>query len=59
MSQTKSPNSSNQNKKTYFPPYQTAIPFVTFDSSTKKFIINEDAKKLISRSEISKSVSLV
>ena len=58
MSQTKSPNSSNQNKKTYFPPYQTAIPFVTFDSSTKKFIINEDAKKLISRSE-NKQIGIV
>ena len=58
MSQTKSPNSSNQNKKTYFPPYQTAIPFVTFDSSTKKFIINDDAKKLISRSE-NKQIGIV
>ena len=50
MSQMKSPNSSN-NKKASLIPYQTAIPFVTFDSSTKKFIINEDAKKIISRSE--------
>ena len=49
--QTKSPNSSNQNKKNYFPPYHTAIPFAIFNSNTKKFIINEDAKKLISRSE--------
>ena len=58
MSQSKSPNSSNQNKKAYFPPYQTAIPFVTFDSSTKKFIINEDAKKLLSRSE-NKQIGIV
>ena len=58
MSQVRSPNSSNQNKKAYFPPYQTAIPFVTFDSSTKKFIINEDAKKLISRSE-NKQIGIV
>ena len=58
MSQVKSPNSSNQGKKTYFPPYQTAMPFVTFDSSTKKFIINEDAKKLLSRSE-NKQIGIV
>ena len=58
MSQVKSPNSLNQGKKTYFPPYQTAMPFVTFDSSTKKFIINEDAKKLLSRSE-NKQIGIV
>ena len=56
--QTKSPNSPNQNKKNYFPPYHTAIPFVIFNSSTKKFIINEDAKKLISRSE-NKQIGIV
>ena len=53
----KSP-SSNNNKKSSFPPYQTAIPFVTFDSISKKFIINEDAKKLLSRSE-NKQIGIV
>ncbi len=61
MSQYKSetsPNNSTKNKKSYFPPYQTAIPFVTFDSITKKFIINDEAKKLLSRSE-NKQIGIV
>ena len=57
MSQIKSPSSS-QNKKASFPPFQTAIPFVTFDPLTKKFIINEEAKSLLSRSE-NKQIGIV
>ena len=55
MSQMRSP--TNSNKKTSFP-YQTAIPFVTFDSLTKKFLINEEAKKILSRSE-NKQIGIV
>ena len=57
MSQIKSPKSSSQNKKSFLP-YQTAVPFVTYDSSTKKFIINEDAKRILSRSE-NKQIGIV
>ena len=57
MSQIKSPSSS-KNKKASFPPFQTAIPFVTFDPLTKKFIINEEAKSLLSRSE-NKQIGIV
>ena len=47
MSLTKEtpPNSSQQ------PKANTAIPFVTFNDSTKKFIINEEAIKIISKEE--------
>ena len=55
MSQIRSP--PNPTKKSSFP-YQTAIPFVTFDSSTKKFIINDEAKKILSRSE-NKQIGIV
>jgi len=55
MSQNRSPH--NPNKKSSFP-YQTAIPFVTFDSPTKKFIINDEAKKILSRSE-NKQIGIV
>ena len=55
MSQMRSP--TNSNKKSSFP-YQTAIPFVTFDSLTKKFLINEEAKKILSRSE-NKQIGIV
>ena len=48
---------TNSNKKSSFP-YQTAIPFVTFDSLTKKFLINEEAKKILSRSE-NKQIGIV
>ena len=57
MSKLRSPP-SNQNKKPSFIPFQTAIPFVTYDALTKKFIINEDAKKIISRSE-NKQIGIV
>ena len=57
MSKLRTPP-SNQNKKPSFIPFQTAIPFVTYDALTKKFIINEDAKKIISRSE-NKQIGIV
>ena len=41
---------SSNNQKQSIPP-QTAIPFITFDPKTKKFIINEEAKKILSKSE--------
>ena len=53
-----SPPSNPNSKKTSFIPFQTAIPFVTYDSLTKKFIINDDAKKIISRSE-NKQIGIV
>ena len=53
-----SPPSNPNSKKTSFIPFQTAIPFVTYDSITKKFIINDDAKKIISRSE-NKQIGIV
>ena len=46
-----SPPSNPTNKKTSFIPFQTAIPFVTYDSLTKKFIINDDAIKILSKEE--------
>ena len=58
MNQGKSTLPSNGNKKTSYPPLQTAIPFVIFDSKTKKFIINEEAKNLLSRSE-NKQIGIV
>ena len=41
---------SSNNQKQSIPP-QTAIPFITFDPKTKKFIINEEAKRILSKSE--------
>ena len=38
---------SKQIQEKYIPPKQTAIPFVTFENG--KFIINEEAKKLLSQ----------
>ena len=40
----------NQTKETD-PKPNTAVPFVTFNESTKKFIINEEAIKIISKDE--------
>ena len=33
-----------------------AIPFITYNESTKKFIINKDAKKIISKTENNKKI---
>ena len=41
---------SSTNQKQSIPP-QTAIPFITFNPKTKKFIINEEAKRILSKSE--------
>ena len=38
-------------QKSQSPPPHTAVPFVTFDAKSKKFIINEEAKKILSKSE--------
>jgi len=43
-------SSKTENQKQSIPP-QTAIPFITFDPKTKKFIINEEAKRILSKSE--------
>ena len=40
----------SNNQKQSIPP-QTAIPFITFEPKTKKFIINEEAKRILSKSE--------
>ena len=40
---------SSEENKVQSPPPQTALPFVTFDSKTKKFIINEEAVKILTK----------
>ena len=46
MSLTKENNTTSNSPKS-----NTALPFVTFNESTKKFIINEEAIKIISKEE--------
>ena len=47
-----------ESSKSHLPPPQTAVPFVTFDSKTKKFIINEEAVKILSKAE-NKQIGIV
>ena len=49
-------DSSSELKPTHIP--QTAVPFVTFDSKTKKFIINEEAVKILAQPE-NKQIGIV
>ena len=49
---------STENEKTNLPPPQIALPFVTFNSKTKKFIINEEAVKILTKTE-NKQIGIV
>ena len=51
-------DSSTEPSKSQLPPPQTAVPFVTFNSHTKKFIINEEAVKILSKTE-NKQIGIV
>ena len=42
---------SNITTNNQFPNANTAVPFVTFNESTRKFIINEEAIKILSKEE--------
>ena len=44
-------NKENQTTSSQQPKANIAVPFVTFNESTKKFIINEEAIKIISKEE--------
>ena len=44
-------DSFSEFKQNQGPPPQTAVPFVTFNSITKKFIINEEAVKILAQPE--------
>ena len=44
-------NSNVTTNNNQFPKANTAVPFVTFNESTRKFVINEDAIKIISKEE--------
>ena len=49
---------STENSKTQSSPAQTALPFVTFNSKTKKFIINEEAVKILTKND-NKQIGIV
>ena len=49
---------SPEENKTQSPPPQSALPFITFDSKTKKFIINEEAVKILTKPE-NKQIGIV
>ena len=49
---------STENEKTNLPPPQIALPFVTFNSKIKKFIINEEAVKILTKTE-NKQIGIV
>ena len=51
-------DSSGEIKQTQKPKPHTAVPFVTFDSKTKKFIINEEAVKILAQPE-NKQIGIV
>ena len=51
-------DSSSEQTKMELPPPQTALPFVTFNHKTKKFIINEEAVKILTKSE-NKQIGIV
>ena len=51
-------DSSSELKQTQKPSAQTAVPFVTVDSKTKKFIINEEAIKILTQPE-NKQIGIV
>ena len=44
-------DSSSEQTKNQMPPPQTALPFVIFNQKTKKFIINEEAVKILTKPE--------
>jgi len=51
-------DSFSEFKQNQGPPPQTAVPFVTFNSITKKFIINEEAVKILAQPE-NKQIGIV
>ena len=51
-------DSSQEQTKNQLPPPQTALPFVIFNTKTKKFIINEEAVKILTKSE-NKQIGIV
>ena len=40
-------------------PINGAIPFITYNETTKKFVINKEAKKIISNSEKNKKIGII
>ena len=57
MSEEKNETRENNNKILKLN-QETAIPFITYNESTKKFIINKEAKKILSNSE-NKTIGII
>ena len=50
---------NNSNQKSLINQVNGAIPFITYNETTKKFIINKEAKKLLSNSENNKKIGII
>ena len=50
---------NNSNQKSLNNQVNGAIPFITYNETTKKFIINKEAKKLLANSENNKKIGII
>ena len=50
---------NNSNQKSLINQVNGAIPFITYNETTKKFIINKEAKKLLANSENNKKIGII